>query len=146
MSPGKVLFVLADGARARLVEQTGGRGGFTTIEEIDGRPRLQDLRRELRASPPARSFESFTPMRHSVGREDSFRKAKEDFVSEVAERAGEVLRQRKLDEVFVAAPSRLLGLLRQKLGSQARLVGSLDRDLTKSPDAALSEWLGVQRH
>lgn len=85
-------------------------------------------------------------MRHSVGREDFFRKAKEDFVSEVADRAGEVLRQRKLDEVFVAAPSRLLGLLQQKLGAQARLVGSLNRDLTKSPDAALSKQLGDRLH
>lgn len=138
---GKVLFVLADGARARFVERAAGRDSFVTADEIDGRAALRRLRDELRRSPPVRSFESASPRRHSVGREDFFRQAKEAFVEEVAARAGRHLDRRGLDQVFVAAPGRLLGLLERRLGAKARLAGTLERDLTKTPDSALAKWL-----
>ena len=137
----RVLFVLADGARARFVEQSAKSGDFVTLDEIDGREDLRQLRRELRASHPVRTHDSTTPRSHAVGREDYFRQAKETFTARVAEMAGAFLRERGFDEVFVAAPARLIGPLRDQLSEQVSVVGTLERDLTKTPDKALSRWL-----
>ena len=51
----KLLYVLTDGGRARLVERSPSSGDFVTIEEIDNQAALRQLRRELRASPPVRT-------------------------------------------------------------------------------------------
>ena len=139
----KILFVLADGARARFVERSTKSGDFVTIDELDGREELRQLRRELRASPPARTHDSTTPRRHSVGREDYFRQAKEAFTARVAEMAGTVVRRQGLEEVFLAAPARLIGPLRHQLAELVTVAGTLERDLTKTPDKALSEWLAT---
>jgi protein required for attachment to host cells len=136
-----ILFVLTDGGRARLVERAAGNGAYSTIEEIDGTGRLKTLRKELRASPPARSFSSASPRRAAVGPEDYFRPAKEAFVREIAERAAEVCRRRQFEGVVVAAPSRLLGELKRGVEAHAPVAASLGKDLTKAPDHELGAWL-----
>lgn len=139
--PRKLLFVLADGGRARFVERSPAGGRFVTIEEIDHTAALQQLRKELRASPPARTNSSTSPRRSSVGREDYFRPAKEAFMAEVADRAVALVGQRKFDGVFLAAPSQLIGALRLRLGELTPVVGALRKDLTKAPDHELGAWL-----
>lgn len=138
----KLLYVLADGARARFVERRVEPRSFATIDEIDARDDLRDLRRELRASPPARSFESGSPgLRHSVGKDDYVRDAKTAFVSTVAERATALLHDRAYEGVVVAAPDRLLGPLRRLIENTGAQTVAINRDLTKTPDAALGDWL-----
>jgi len=137
----KTLYVLADGARARLVERSPQTGHFVTFVEIDARERLDQLRRELRASPAVRNRQSGTSQRHTVGREDFFRQSKEAFIAEVVDRAVDVARERDFQSIFVAAPARLIGPIRERIAGRATLAGVLERDLTKSPDAALPKWL-----
>jgi protein required for attachment to host cells len=137
----KLLFVLSDGGRARLVERAASDGAYSTIEEIDGTGRLATLRKDLRASPPGRSFSSASPRRAAVGPEDYLRPTKEAFVREVAERAAEVCRSRKFKGVVVAAPSRLLAELRRGVEEHAPVAASLCKDLTKAPDHELGAWL-----
>jgi protein required for attachment to host cells len=141
MPNSKTLYVLADGARARLVERSRETGHFVTFVEIDARERLEQLRRELRASHAVRSRQSGTPQRNTVGREDFTRQSKEAFVTEVADRAVDVARQRGFETIVVAAPARLIGPMRDRLAGRAQVSGVLERDLTKSPDAALPKWL-----
>jgi hypothetical protein len=43
--------------------------------------------------------------------------------------------------MFVAAPARLIGPLRRRVAAQVEVVGALEKDLTKTPDAALGKWL-----
>jgi hypothetical protein len=43
--------------------------------------------------------------------------------------------------VFVAAPARLIAVLRKGLAGKARIAGELNRDLTQAPDAELEKWL-----
>jgi protein required for attachment to host cells len=140
-NPVNLLFVLTDGGRARLVERAASNGAYSTIEEIDGAARLATLRKELRASPPARSFSSASPRRSAVGPEDYLRPAKEAFVREVAEHAAEVCRHRKFNGVVVAAPARLLGELRRGVEEHAPVAASLGKDLTKAHDHELGAWL-----
>jgi len=142
MPKPRTLFVLADGARARLVERSHETGHFVTFAEIDGRHHLEGLRAELRTGHADVSQQSGTTQRHTVGREDFAREAKEAFMTEVADRALAVAKAREFQSIFVAAPSRLIGPLRQRLAGHARISGTLDRDLTKAPDATLPKWLG----
>ena len=136
----RVLFVLADGARARFVERSPETGYFVTLQEIDSRQRLQTLRQELRASPPARTLEPGSSG-HALGDQDFFRAAKEAFAAEVAERAAALVAKRSYQGVFLAAPGRLIGVLRRGLAGRAAIMGELNRDLTKAPDAELAKWL-----
>lgn len=138
----KLLFVITDGGRARLVEQSAQSGDFATVAEMDNQGRLAQLRRELRASPPARTQNSLGERRHAVGREEFLRPAKEAFVAEVADRAVEHLRRHQLEGVVVAAPRRLLGAVREALAGRTVVAESLGKDLTKTPDHDLGDWLG----
>jgi protein required for attachment to host cells len=139
----KLLFVLADGGRARFVERTRSTGHFVTFEEIDGAQALSQLRAELRASPPARTHESASPRRSAVGKEDYVRPAKQAFMAVVAERAVALVREREFDGVFLAAPPQLIGPLQAGLDGSVALAGAIRKDLTKSPDHELGAWLNV---
>jgi protein required for attachment to host cells len=141
MPTPKVLFVLADGARARFVERSPETGHFVTVQELDSRHRLQSLRSELRASQPARTMEQHYPGGHAVNQQDFLRTAKEAFVAEVADRAAAMLEKRSYQGVFVAAPARLIATLREGLAGRAAITGELNRDLTKAPDSELDRWL-----
>jgi protein required for attachment to host cells len=138
----KLLFVLADGGRARFVKRTPSTGHFVTLEEIDRTSALARLRAELRASPPSSTHASASPRRSAVGEEDFIRPAKEAFMAEVAQRALALVRERELDGVFLAAPPPLIGRLRACLDGQAPLAGAIRKDLTKTPDHDLGAWLG----
>lgn len=139
----KLLYVLADGARARMVEHRSEAHRYTTIDEIDARDGLRQLRRELRGSPQARNQQSGSPgLHHTVGRGGYVDEAKQAFVRQVAERVSMLLRDRGYRGVVLAAPDRLLGPLRERLqeaGAETR--GAINRDLTKTPDIALAAWL-----
>jgi protein required for attachment to host cells len=137
----KVLFLLADGARARFVERSPETGYFVTVQEIDGRQSLQALRSELRASQPARTMDQNLPGGHAMSQQDFLRSAKEAFAAEVAERAAALVRKRAYQGVFLAAPDRLVGVLRRGLAGKAHITGEINRDLTKAPDAELGRWL-----
>lgn len=136
-----LLFILADGARARLVARSRETGDFVTLREFDGSDGLRLLRSELRASPQGRSQESMSPTRRSVGRTDTVRHAKESFAAEAVDAAVEALAARNRDGVVLVAPARLIDAMRRRLGGRARLAGVLRKDLTKTPDHALGEWL-----
>lgn len=141
----KLLFVLADGGRVRFVERSQSNGHFVTFEEIDRTQALSQLRTELRASPPARTHASASPRRSAVGKEDYLRPAKEAFMVEVAARAATLVRERRLDGVFLAAPAQLIGPLRAGLDGAAPVVGAIRKDLTKTPDHELGVWLDAAR-
>lgn len=136
----KFLYLIADGARARFVRRSPETGDFVTFTEIDGRDRLRVLRGELRSSLPDRSFQSGTPERHAVGREDYFRQAKEAFALEIADRAADVCLRDRYEGVVIAAPARLIGALRAQVAERAPIAGAIEKDLTKAPDARLPKW------
>jgi len=138
----KSLYVLADGARARFVERREEPRSFVTIEEIDSRDQLRALRQELRASPPSRVMQSGSAgRRHTVGPDDAVQRAKTDFIATVAGRATELYRARGCSEMVVAAPDRLLAPLRERLEDGGARTLAINRDLTKTPDGDLGEWL-----
>jgi protein required for attachment to host cells len=60
----------------------------------------------------------------------------------VAKRAIEASQRGKFAGVVLAAPARLIGLLRQHLEQHAPIAGVIRKDLTKAPDHELAAWLG----
>ena len=141
MPSPQLLFVLTDGGRARFVERTRENGHYVTLEELDASARLQQLRRELRASPPVRTISSTSPRRSAVGPDGFLRAAKEAFVAEVAARAQEICRSRAFAGVVVAAPSRLIGRFKAELDARTPIAGTIRKDLAKTPDSELGAWL-----
>lgn len=141
MPTPRVLFVLADGARARFVERSPESGRFVTVHEVDGRNKLRDLRSELRANLPARGMDQSCPGGHAVYQQDFLRDAKEAFAADVAGSAAAMLQKRSYAGVYLAAPARLIAILRRGLAGKAVIAGELHRDLTKAPDAELERWL-----
>jgi protein required for attachment to host cells len=142
MPKPKVLFLLADGARARFVERAPENGRFVTVQEIDRREDLRTLRNELRASPP--SVEQGAAGSHSVEEQDFFRPAKEAFAAEIAEMAAVMVKKRAYEGVFLAAPARLMATLRRGLAGKTTITGEILRDLTQAPDIELSKWLPLR--
>jgi protein required for attachment to host cells len=137
----KLLYVLADGAHARFVEQSAETHAFVTVHHMDGKRRLEILRAEQRDEQAGRSFESGSAARHGVGREDAYRRAKEAFAGDVAKTLRGLLSRTSPQGVVLVAPPRLLRVLRDGLGSAAPVVAELGKDLTKTPDHELGEWL-----
>lgn len=141
MTRNPLLYVLADGGRARLVKRAAEGRHYVTIEEIDHTDHLRALRRELRANPPVRVFSSHDPRRSSAGPEDLLTPAKEAFMGEVAGRASARAESDRLGGVVLVASPRLLATLRRRLGGGTRIAGTLGKNLTKVPDHELGDWL-----
>lgn len=136
-----LLFILADGARARLVARSHETKDFVTLRELDGSDRLRVLRSELRASPQGRSQESMSPLRRSIGKTDAVRHAKESFAADAVDTAVDSLAERGREGLVLVAPARLIGAMRERLNGRVKLAGVLRKDLTKTPDHELDEWL-----
>lgn len=105
MAHPRILFVLADGARARFVQRIGQTPRFATFETV--------------------SHEGAAPA---------------DFLARVAMRTAALCRAERFASLAVAAPPKLIGPLRDRLASHARVVHAWPQDLTKTPDAELPRW------
>jgi protein required for attachment to host cells len=132
------LIVLADAEHARLVRH-GPAAGFVTVETLDsGAAGLRAA--ELVSDRQGRSFESASPTRHSIAaRHDPREGPREAFARAVAARIG----TEKFARLLLVAPARTLALIEGALdaGARGKLGGTLDKDLLKTPDAALAEHL-----
>jgi protein required for attachment to host cells len=137
----KLIYLLADGAHARFVERSRETGAFVTVQRLSGTGRLAQVRAEQRDEAPGRSFESATQGSHAVGREDAYRRAKEAFAAHVAAEFNGFLAAEKIEGVVLVAPRRLLAILRGKLSAHTLVVAELPKDLIKTPDHRLAEWL-----
>lgn len=126
----KLLFILTDGGRARLVRRSATTGHFETLEEIEGLRDLEAARRTVRAHTAPRV------------RSSAVRGVKEQFLDQVAEHAVATCRGANFSGIFIAAPRRLIGPLRARLQERAPLAGVLAKDLTKTPINRLDDWLG----
>ena len=137
----KLLYVLIDGAHARFVVWSRDKGDFVTVHRMAGEERLRELRAEQRNEQPGRSFESASAGRHAVGRGDAYRRAKEMFASEVGRGLGEFVAGRDIEGVVIAAPTRLLKIVRERLPARTEIVAEIGKDLIKTPDHELGAWL-----
>ena len=141
MPAPKILYILADGTRARLVRRVPGTSHFTTFEQFDDGGDLRQAQAAMRGAPHPVTFQSGTPQGHSIGRGEEDRRVKAAFAAKVAARAAEVAQAQGYDRVVITAPTRLAAILREQASRGTTVAAVLARDLTKTPDAALSRWL-----
>ena len=113
MHAPKVLYVVADGGRARRIERSEA-GVFRTIREVESE-HIHDPSRTLGRRPPARVQESAAAARHVIEPHDDLRtKTERAFIARVAEQVNSD-RSLDYDVLVIAAPRRLIGYFRKSL-------------------------------
>ncbi len=132
--------LIADGARARLVEAERHGGKLRLIEKLE-LSAGHGPNRDLGNDRPARVFESRMhakgTMRHAVEpKTDQHRELKRDFAKEIAELLDVKLGQHQFDELVVVAAPVTLGDLRRALSDAVKLtiIAEVSKDLTKVPN------------
>jgi protein required for attachment to host cells len=148
--PLTLWIAIADGEHARFVKPDDNNV-LHTVQAVDSAS--AHLRsRELGSDRPGRSVESATSARHAVGqRHDLHEMEKEKFARLVADELNAATARDEFDELLLVAPARVMHELREALGRAAlsRLVGTLDKDLVKTPDHELwphvRDWVSAGR-
>lgn len=131
----RVWIVVADGARARLLEAAGEGHGLLQVPGgvLEG---SRALAGDIMAERPGRSYESVGGQRHAIEPRVSVRDRVEDeFIDEVIERLDQERAAGQFDELVVVAAPRALGSFRKRAPAAlaATVVATLDRDLTLAP-------------
>ena len=127
MSNATAWYVLADGGKARILTLDDGR--MQTREHFDNTGHGN-----TDADPSAGTSQLKAP------KSDPHDQAKAHFARQVAVRLNEAVRTGKVDEIMLAAPAHVLHDIREGLdkAAAARLVRSLSKDLTNTPDHELA--------
>jgi len=143
MKPTRTWILIADGARARILQNDGpGKG----LQAREGRVWQGDhaATHELMTDRTGRAFSPSGPARSAIEpHSDPHRQLKRNFVHRLADALADGSRDRAYDRlILVAAPS-AIGDLRAALSPEvrAKVVAEVPKDLTKTPDAAVAEHL-----
>ena len=140
MTKAKTWYVIADGGRARFIEQDEN-GAFRTVLSFVA-AELHERSHDLGRDRPSRVKESANAARHAVQpRRDLHEAAKQDFVAIVAEKIESEHGGGQFDRLVLVAPPGVLTELKQKLSKPMAelVVKDLQKDLTKVPDHDLTE-------
>jgi protein required for attachment to host cells len=144
MKPTRSWIVIADGAQARILENSGPGKGLTPMPSED-RHRELPPSRDIDADRPGRTHDRFGPGRHAMEPpSDAHREEKRRFAEELAGQLNSAALKQSYDRLILVAPAKTLGDLRQALNKEAaaRVDGELSKDLTKIPDHELAGHLG----
>jgi len=139
MKKAKLWYVIADGGRARFVEQDE-RGAFRTVSNFVS-TELHKRAEELGRDRPARVQESASTARHAVEpKRDLKEAAKEDFIRTVGVELAQLQKDGRFDELVLVAPPGAIRELKDGLTKSvaACVVKELQRDLTKVSDHDLA--------
>lgn len=140
-------FLVADGARARLLTLKDERGSDERrLVPAFGQEFIGSNipSREIDADRPGRSFDSAGEGRHAMEPPtDPRRKRKADFARSIATLLDAEAKRGAFAQVVIAAPPQALGDLRGELSAavQSRVVAEINKDLVEASDAELFERL-----
>lgn len=135
--------LIADGARARLVEAEGRGNGLQLIEKLEFSAD-HSPNRELQHDKPTRVFESHGATRHGVeSKTDPHRELKRDFAKELADVLDANLGKHEFDKLVVVASPVTLGDLRRALSEpvKAVVIAEVSKDLTKVPNHEIARHI-----
>lgn len=141
----KLWIVVADGEHARFVTPAPKRAFHS--HRVFESPSAHKHSAELGTDRPVRSFESATATRHAITpKQDLHEMEKRRFAGQVADEINRGSAQNAFDHLVLVAPAHTLHEIRERLDAttSAKMVGTLQKDLTKVPDhelaAHLDEW------
>lgn len=138
----RLWIAVVDGEHARLVQRAEDNA-LHTQEMVDS-PQAHQSASDLGSERPGRSFESASPTRHSITpRNDLHEQAQVDFAHSVAARLNAADQDGAFDQLVLVAPPEILHAMQAKLdpGTAARVIGTLMKNLVKTPDDKLQSHL-----
>ncbi len=143
MKAARTWILIADASRAKVLQLHGPGNDFAAVP---GMAFETDHKRasEIGADRPGRSFESVGATRHAVSpRSDPERVEEKRFALHIVEQLDKQAGEDSFDRLIVVAPPVMLGDLRAALTPrlEQRLLNTLDKDLTKTPEAKLGKLL-----
>ena len=138
-------FVVADGGHARFVRPAPDNA-LHTVETFDSAT-VHHRSHDLGSDRPGRSFESGSPTRHGyTPRQDPHEAEQVRFARLVGEKICQSSAEGAFNELILVAPPDILSEVKGALdkATEAKLVGTLAKDLVKVPDHELwphlQEW------
>ncbi|MFA5949678.1 MAG: host attachment protein [Hyphomicrobium sp.] len=144
MKATRTWILIADGSRARILEQ---RGPETKVRPVEGEKYETESKpsRELGSDRPGRVVESVGHQHHAVEpKYDLHRGLETMFANQLADILSHRLREGLYDRLIMIAPPAMLGDLRKSIPRpvQEVVVAELAKDLTKIPNDELMGHLG----
>jgi protein required for attachment to host cells len=144
MKPVRTWILIADGARARVLQNSGPGKGVQQVVGCDYRT-SHEADREIRADRPGRTFDSAGAGRHAMEATSSpHRMAKDDFARALMSDLERKHATGNFDRLLIVAPPRALGDLRHHIPGALKsvLVGEVHKDLTHVPNDELAAHIG----
>ena len=144
MKPTKTWILVADGARARIIENLGPGKGLQPALNNDFAASHAPTRKFV-TGKPGRNRTDGGGAHHGIEpRVDWHRFEKHRFARGMADLINRAAPRRAFDRLILVAPPETLGALRGKLSSAARsrLAGEITKDLTHIPLHELHRHLG----
>ena len=136
MKPTVSWILIADGGRARILENRGPGKGLQAVEGMVFERELPPSR-EILTDRPGRTIESQGTARHAIENpSDPHRELKRAFAKQLCEVLESKLEEGAFQRLVLVAPAVTMGDLRQALPAmlQKAVVGELVEDLTKVPN------------
>jgi protein required for attachment to host cells len=129
-------FLLADNAHARWVRRSDRGSDFVTFQEMHVQP-------ISRSHPQGVAFDSGGARFSIEERRQAAHRRRYRFAETLASAINAKAANGDLGRLCVAAPPRTLAAIRRQMTPEARakLVHVLAKDLTKTPDDKLGDWL-----
>jgi protein required for attachment to host cells len=135
--------LITDGARARVVLNTGPGHGIEAVDGFDFRsPNLAS--RAIEADRPGRTFDSQGPGRHhKEPSRTAHDRQEQEFVTQLAGFIDDQLKKDSFDRLILVAAPRALGDLRAAISDSVRntVIAEVDKDLTHIPNDRLAKFL-----
>ena len=135
--------LIADGARARILQNNGPGHGLTAV---DGQVFEGDhsATHDLVSDREGRSFSSNGPRRSAVAaRSDPHRARKSKFAHQLAEVLAQASARNDYDRLVIVASPVTLGEIRSAISDhvRAKVIGEVAQDLTKLPNSEIAGHL-----
>lgn len=143
MHPTITWILVADGQRARIVENGGPGNGLRPVTP-EPLVHADPPSRDLGTDRPGRVGESVGGARHAIEpRTDPHRNEKRRFAQDLADRLDRAAAEGAYTRLILVAPPQMLGDLRDVLTARTRalVAAEIDKDLTKADDRDLKEHL-----
>ena len=140
----KTWIVVADGARARILEQAAWRQPLELVEDLEDEA-ARRRPREIESDDRGRVFDRGGPGRHAMETPtDPQRHEKERFAKQLAGRLNQAAHGGRFDRLVLVAAAQMLGDLRRELdkGAADRVSHELAKDLTAVSIHELPRHLG----
>lgn len=133
----KTWFLIADGARARLLRNDGpGTRLVPATDEEYVAPAVHGHSRDLKSDKPGRAFDTAGGRPHAIEpHHDAHDYEKRQFARRIAQVLDEHAGRKAIERLVIAAPPKTLGDLRAALSPHvaALVVAELPKDLTHVP-------------